>query len=99
MSAEKKKTESEMKKWDGYLDVPEDVSEKCKQAAEAFNFGNFKKARELSLELQNSSNETEKNIALEILNRTGVDNVVLYIALISIVVLVFIFAWAVNISH
>ena len=93
------KKNSQKKTPEGYIQIPENASDLLKEAINAFNMGNFYKTRKLSVQLLKSNSEQDQNFAKRLLDMTSVDKTVLYLALFSVLVLVFIFIWAVKISH
>ena len=96
----KRKSRQETRDWKGFLPTPEHDDPRCHKAVKAFNYGDFKKARALSRALLASDSPDEsKGIAGDILRRTGTDYVVLAGALIAVLVVLFIFFWAVSVSH
>ncbi|MBU1218304.1 hypothetical protein KKF34_15535 [Myxococcota bacterium] len=86
---------------EGCLKVPDGCSSDVASAVTYFNKGNFAECRKLCSQITTSSDfsKEDKNFARELLDRTGTDHVILYIALSSIVLLIFIILWSWTKSH
>ncbi len=97
---EQKRGKEDTRDWKGFLPLPTHGDERCLAAVTAFNYGDFRKARGLAREiLADESPGESKAVASDILRRTDTDFVVLGIALAGILVVLFIFLWAVTSSH
>jgi Na+/phosphate symporter len=100
MKKTKNKNKNKNKKLNGSLEIPKGVSENCRKGIKFFNKGDFKSARTLCEKvLKNSKNKAERVVAKDILDKTQMDWVIFYLSLGSILFLIFIFGWAVKISH
>ncbi len=95
------KRRQDTKEWRGFLELPEHGDPQSVRAVEAFNYGNFKLARQLCLDMLKSPDapKQSKAIARSILRRTDTDYRVLWAAVAAVLVVLFIFFWAINYSH
>lgn len=86
---------------EGCLKVPDNCSSDVESAVNCFNKGNFAECRKLCSQINASSDfsKEDKAFAKELLDRTGTDPVILYIALSSVLLLIFIILWSWTKSH
>ncbi|MBN2725495.1 MAG: hypothetical protein JXR95_15630 [Deltaproteobacteria bacterium] len=86
---------------EGIIEVSSECSEELMKAVSFFNNGNFKKVREISTRIVSDSefSEYDQKAAKELLSRTGIDPVLLYISLFGILFFIFIGIWSWVQSH